>query len=484
MNVLQRLYKALFFDTVEKSLGVVIPDNSVMFSHMDLWLKHMMGRAPYLFDQNKTRKAAMRSMSLPSVVTREFAKLCLLEYETLVLGGSSRATWLQEQHDKLLLPMLKQVLQWALGLGNVVLKPRFKDGRLFLGYVIYPNFIPVKWDDERLTGVVFKTELTRGKKIYTLFEHMDFADGILSVNYASFARESDVATDDVGVPIPLTDIPEWSDLTNYEIVTSRPWFVHWRTPALNNVDPNSPLGVSVMTNSEDTIRNADEGFSALRWEIQAGRVRTMLPRTMFTRAEDGKIIIPDPEDRYYMAYEGGPMGEGRPEQFAPALRVQELTEAVKFNLRVLESQLSFSEGTLSLTDVRRGMVTATQVTADKKDTFEALTYLNDNMVKPGIAEILNVFSEIADVLGVPMSGGGAFEISTEMNTQASVDPAVRFNQAMELYQMRLIPARLPIQYSQLQVTEDEAAKLYAEARAEMKADLSQAVEDDAGAGVY
>ena len=483
MNVFQRLYKALFFDTVEKALGVVIPDNAIMFSHMDLWLRYMTGRAPYLFDQNKTRKTMMRTMNLPAVVSREFAKLCLLEYETLVLGGSSRATWLQEQHDTLLKPVLKQILQWSLGVGNVILKPRFEPtGRLYLGYVIYPNFIPLKWDNDKLTAVVFKTELIRGKKIYTLFEYMKFENNLLSVSYASFVRDSDVITDDVGIPVPLTDISEWSKLTNCEIVTKMPWFVHLRTPVLNNVDPNSPLGVSVMANSEDTIRSADEGFSALRWEIQAGRVRTMLPRSMFTRDKKGNLVIPDPEDRYYMTFEGGPIEGGKPEQFAPSLRVQQLTDAIKFDLRVLESQLSFSEGTLSLSDAQRGrgVVTATQVIADKKDTFEAVTYINDNMVKPGIAEILEVFSEMADVLGIPMSGSGTYEISTEMNTQASVDPNVRFAQAMEMYQMRMIPARLAIQYSQLQVTEEEAKKLFAEAGAETR----PAEDGNADAGVY
>jgi A118 family predicted phage portal protein len=171
-----------------------------------------------------------------------------------------------------------------------------------------------------------------------------------------------------------------------------------------------------------------------------------------------------------MRYASGPMGVNAPPepyQFTPELRVTQLTEAIKFHLQVLESQLSFSAGTLSLVDVRRGggTVTATQVMADKKDTFEAVTYINDYMVKPGIAAVLQVFSEMADVLGIPNSGSGVWEVSTEMNTQASVDPTVRFNQAVELYQMGLIPGWLPVQYSQLQVTEEEAQDMIAEARA-------------------
>lgn len=465
-SVRKWVYNIISYKNIESALDLELPDNSLMEQHMQKWLDYLLNEAPYLYDKNRKRK--MKTMSIPSVVSKEYAKLCLLEYEGLVIGEETRAKWLQEQHDRLIKPQIKNIVQWSLALGNGILKPRMEKGKLQLDFVTYPNFIPMSWNNEGLNGVIIKNSLTKGKRIYTLLEVMEYKDGIFAVKYYTFVKETRYSTDDLGVPVSILEIPEWAGLIDYEYATDTPWFYHMKTPALNNLDPNSPLGVSILTNSTDVIRSIDENYSALQWEMIAGKVRTMIPKSMFSRDEDGNPIVPDPEDDYYMITESAPLpGEGdKPYQFAPPLRNENYIETIKFNLRMLESHLSFSEGTFSTEEARPGQMTATQIMADKQETYNAVMDTNDNMVKPAIRKIIDIFNDMADKLNIPDSGTGKYETSVEMNMNATIDQTVRFEQALELAGQGKLPWKYVLMYSQMQFTEKEINKILQEAEQE------------------
>lgn len=475
------VYKIISYKDIASAIGLDLPDNTVMDDHMQKWLLFMTGEAPYLY--NKKRERKMKTLNLPMMVSNEYARMCLLEYETEIFGKSegkkssvgknkdekstnSRSEWLQTMHDTLIYPQISHALQWALALGNVVFKPRYVKGKLQLGYVAYPNFIPVAWNDEGLTEVIFKTDITRGRHKYTLLEHCAYSNRVYSVKHYSFKGEiSSTPGSDIGVPIPLEETPDWAGLKDFETAASFPWFVHIRTPKLNTVDPGSPLGVSVFAASADTIQAADEAYSALAWEMQAGKVRTMLPKDMFTRDKEGNIVNPDPEDNYYMLADTlSANGEHKPYQFAPTLRDESITRTIKHHMTMLEKQLAFSEGTFSEDNSKSRGVTATQIISDKIETLNTVTEVDDMVVKPAVKRLTDIFNEMADVLHIAAAGTGGYDISVEVNRTANIDPSERFNQAIELYHNSLLPGYYPLLYSSLQVTEEEAKELVAEAQ--------------------
>lgn len=454
------------FERLDILLGIDIPNNDLMNNHMDKWLNFILGEAPYLYGKN--RKNKMKSVQMAALIIREYAKISLIEYETTITGQNTvKATWLQYIHDSLIKPLIKPSLQWALGLGNVIYKPKYRNGQLKLEYVTYPNFVPVQWTDGELTSVIFITTLTRGENVYTLAELMEYENNIFSIENYSFKRKD--TQQGIGSPVELGEVPEWANLENFSVdQVTQPWFILMKTPQLNTADPNSPLGVSVLINTADSIEMLDETYSALRWEVLASRNRTGLPKSMFSSAQDstGKRIPinPDPEDTYFMMTEADPLGGDKPYQFAPPIREVSHINIIKFHLETIETQLSFSKGTLSADEVN-GLVTATQVLAGKIETANTVSEVTDNMLKPTIKRIISVCSEMADRLRIPLTTPNAdeFDVSVEINKSANVDPNIQFEQAMELYQNSLLPRHYPVLYSQIGVTEEEAIKLAGEA---------------------
>lgn len=218
------VFNIIAYKDISSALGIVLPDNSIMEQHMAFWLDCMTGNAPYLFDSKRVKQ--LHTLNLPATVSNEYAKMCLLEYETQITGNT-RAKWLQEQHDELIKPIFNHALQWTLALGNVIFKPRLVNGRLRLDYTTYPNFVPVGWDENGLTEIIFRTDVTRGAFRYTLLEHMGYREGVFSIRNYSFKGDAN-SRDAIGVPVTLEDTPDWGGLEDFEVKTEMPWFVHMK----------------------------------------------------------------------------------------------------------------------------------------------------------------------------------------------------------------------------------------------------------------
>ena len=150
----------------------------------------------------------------------------------------------------------------------------------------------------------------------------------------------------------------------YENV-QRPLFAIFQTPDSNNIDPTSPLGVSVFADAVDFIRDADEHWERILWELESSERAIDATEDLF-RYKDGKPVLPKGRERMFRSYEKTD-GQSFINTFSPEVRDTAYFHAFNQILRRIENAVGLSYGTLSeVSDVEK---TAEEVRSSKQRSF-------------------------------------------------------------------------------------------------------------------
>ena len=124
------------------------------------------------------------------------------------------------------------------------------------------QFIPIAWDNAKVTEGVFVSRIAKGGYYYTRLEWHKW-NGLTYVITNELYRSEiqkgknpDETQDILGVRYPLSEIyPYLEEVT--EVPVEESLFTYWRTPIANNLDDNSPLGMSIYGNSLETLHALD-----------------------------------------------------------------------------------------------------------------------------------------------------------------------------------------------------------------------------------
>ena len=102
---------------------------------------------------------------------------------------------------------------------------------------------------------------------------------------------------DLGIEIPLTDVPEWASLQPKTIIdgVDRLLFAYFKMPDANTIDTYSPLGVSGYSRVVNLIKDADYQYSRLLWEFEGGELAVDVDRDALKIVdENGRDITQRP----------------------------------------------------------------------------------------------------------------------------------------------------------------------------------------------
>ncbi|TKI80411.1 phage portal protein, partial [Bacillus wiedmannii] len=136
----------------------------------------------------------------------------------------------------------QRYLEYMLSLGGMVIKVYYNEG-IKLSFVTADCFVPVSWDNNKVTEGVFINESTKAGKYYTLLEwHLieRTSEGPQHVikNELYVSRNKG----ELGVRTGLKELYEdLEDEVRIENL-SRPTFVYFKPNTANNLDLYSPLG--------------------------------------------------------------------------------------------------------------------------------------------------------------------------------------------------------------------------------------------------
>ena len=312
--------------------------------------------------------------------------------EGLALGGSALKVWAESRHDEN---------------GNEIPDTR----KLMIGYCMADQFIPISWDNAKVTEGVFVSRIARGGYYYTRLEWHRW-NGLTYVITNELYRseiqkgKTPAETQDIlGVRYPLSEIYPYLD-EETEVPVEESLFSYWRTPIANNLDDNSPLGMSIYGNALETLHALDICYDSFVREFRLGKKRIIVPASAVRTVVDpitGKLCrYFDANDETYEALASDTPDDLKITDNSVALRVEEHVSAINAFLSILCLQTGFSAGTFTF-DQHTGLKTATEVVSENSKTYKTIKTIQ-NQLRPAIEHLVKNIIDVGILYGMDHDG--------------------------------------------------------------------------------
>ena len=385
--------------------------------------------------------------------------------EGLALGGGAIKTWAEIDTD---------------GEGEQIPDST----RMVIGYAMADQFIPLAWDNAKVTEGVFISRIAKDGWYYTRLEWHRWNGKTYTVTNELFRSEitkgetSAESQDILGVRYPLEEI--YPNLEPYtEIAVKESLFCYWRTPIANNVDDNSPLGVSVYANALETLHALDICYDSFVREFQLGKKRIIVPASavrMVVNPETGETVrYFDETDEVYQALQSDSPNDLKITDNSVSLRVEEHIAAINAFLSILCMQVGFSAGTFTF-DQHEGLKTATEVVSENSKTYKTIKTIQKQL-RPAIKQLVRNIIDVAVLYGI---GNVAelikpgYEINVTFDDGVTQDRQTNINEGVMLVGAGIISKKRFLTDSKygIGMTNEEAEKELAQVRAETPASVN------------
>ena len=348
--------------------------------------------------------------------------------EGLALGGSALKVWCESKHDEN---------------GNEIPETR----KLMIGYAMADQFIPTSWDNAKVTEGVFVSRIAKGGYYYTRLEWHKW-NGLTYVITNELYRSEiqkganpEETQDILGVRYPLSEIyPYLEEETVIPVEESL--FTYWRTPIANNLDDNSPLGMSIYGNAMETLHALDICYDSFVREFRLGKKRIIVPARAVRSVVDpktGKLCrYFDASDETYEALASDTPDDLKVTDNSVSLRVEEHVSAINAFLSILCMQVGFSAGTFSF-DEHTGLKTATEVVSENSKTYKTIKTVQ-NQIRPAIEHLIRniidvaILYEMTDDNGTPIEtlAAGGYNVNITFDDGVTQDRQTNINEGVML----------------------------------------------------
>ena len=320
--------------------------------------------------------------------------------------------------------------------------------KIKIGWCMADQFVPTAWDNAEISEGVFITRKAKGGYYYTLLEWHEW-DGltyyITNELYRSEIRKNGATEnqDILGIRVPLAEMYPLLDDGPIEINgLEYSLFSYFRTPTANNIDDNSPLGVSIYGNAMETLHALDICFDSFVREFRLGKKRIIVPARMVK-----SVIDPvsgtlrryfDATDETYEALSTDDPDSLKIQDNSVELRVEEHVAAMNAFLNIFCLQVGLSAGTFSF-DVKGGLKTATEVISETSKTYKTVKNFQ-NMVRPAIIRLIdNIIAvgalydmKTADGLSIAELKDRGYSVNVSMDDGITQDRQTNINEGITL----------------------------------------------------
>ena len=345
----------------------------------------------------------LATLNMPKVVSQELANLIFNERASIAISANESVSEFVENVFKRngFNGNFQQYLEFMFAQGGMAIKPYVNGDRIDLSYSTAETFIPISWNNDKITEAVFPSYMKKDNKYYTLLEwHLFNDDGRYTIRNELYVSSD---KNKIGIKTRLSEL--YPDLTEEVIFSERvkePLFVYFKPNTANNIDTQSPLGISIYANSYDTLKLIDTIYDSFLREYKLGRKRILISQSAVNTVIDRTTGKPkrffNAMDETYEAIGGGMSDETLIKEVDSTLRIQEHVEGLNAALDTLSLQIGFSPGTFSFTS-NGGLKTATEVVSENSKTFRTKKG-HENLIEQRITELVNSIALLADEVGL------------------------------------------------------------------------------------
>ena len=438
---------------LEEAFNTQIVLSSKMEEACNLWAKMYANDPPWKDVEN-----GRLTLNLPKAICTEFARLATFESDISVTGDSPRAEYLDEQFQRFV-RKLRTYVEKAGSTAGIVFKPYISGDGIRVAAVRAVNFYPTEFDgDGEIKGGIFMDFRYAGEFRYTRLEWHHFDGEQYVIQNKAYKVNVSTVDDDNGMLLgrrcSLSEVPDWAGieeetrLNNVDSVL----FAYLKMPMANNIEDDSPLGVSLFSSAVADIREADEQFSRIVYEYKAKEVMVFATQDAMDKDRDGRPIIPSGMDRLLriLKYEDS---NDFYQVFSPDYRDASLFNGLNRILRNVELQCGLAYGTFS--DVQDVEKTATEVINSKQRSYSTVSDLQTN-IREALEKLLYAMDTLCTLYN--LAPAGDCELSCTFGDGVMEDVGTEFTRRLTMVQAGLLRPELFLSWY-FGRTEEDAMKM-------------------------
>ncbi len=319
-----------------------------------------------VFNGVVTKEEERYKLGMAKKVCEDWANLLLNEKVAIKAGNYGKR--LQEVLDNNnFLVRANQLIEMAFALGTGAIVEYLDGEEVMIDYIRADMIYPLSWDNGDITECAFgSVRVIDGKEVLYLQIHRlgkadneEDSEHYYIENKYIDRKESKELDPPEGV-IPL--VPTGYDKPLFQIITPN---------ICNNIDLDSPLGVSVFANAIDQLKGCDLVYDSYMNEFVLGRKRILVPISFAKiQMEKDGVAAPafDASDTVYYQMPGDRDSNLKLTEVDMSIRANEHELAVQRSLDVLALKTGLGTGRYQFDS--SGVKTATEVISDKSDLYQ------------------------------------------------------------------------------------------------------------------
>lgn len=388
---------------IGKVFGVELISSSEMNNALQRWDNISTGKPPW-----KNSGDEIDTINMAKHISDYRAKLTVLDIG-IAISGSARADFLQTLADDLLKRLPDRIAE-ADRLGGIIIK---WNGATW-DFVLPGNFgITAKDDNGEIVGAIFASHTSEGNDHFTRLEYHRFEGAgengkLYKITNKAFKNQiSGEGKVNLGKPVPLQSVSAWAHMAEEVSIAKleKPLFAYYRIPGANTIDSGSPLGLSVFANAIPELKAIDIAVSRKNTEVEDSKHITFVGQTIVQNAANRGVELPRFVKGLGMGISDGETSAIH--EHVPTLLTDQRIKDINFNLSLAGVKCGFSEGVFVM-DGQTGMITATQVESDDRDTIQTIKSDRDAL-RDALTQAFYGADAIATLYG--MAPLGEYEIN-------------------------------------------------------------------------
>ena len=317
--------------------------------------------------------------------------------------------------------------------------------KIKIGYAMADQFVPISWDNACVHEAVFISRVAKKGWYYTRLEWHTWDGMTYTIRNELYRSEMQKGAngdsqDILGIRVPLAEMYPYLDEETI-VPVGESLFCYWRTPVANNLDDNSPLGMSVYGNALETLHALDICYDSFVREFRLGKKRIIVPARAVRTVVDPETGLArryfDPGDETYEALASDDPNDLKITDNSVELRVEEHVAAINAFLSILCLQLGFSAGTFTF-DQHDGVKTATEVISENSKTYKTIKTMQ-NQIAPAIEHLVRNIVDVATLYGMEFEGqsverlaAGGYHVQVTFDDGVTQDRQTNINEGVML----------------------------------------------------
>lgn len=360
--------------TIESIIKEVTGKDVIALNDLtDLWLQYYKGDVDKFhhyqeYNGNNNIQRVRKTLNMPKKVCEDWANLLLNEKTDVVV---------EDKQQDALWDLLNKVNFWtkgnegvektfALGTGAFV-ENVDADGNARLQFVTRNKIYLITFDQDKIVECAFVNVNSKTTTIQIHIKGTLFEDKVLldkNGNYIIITMIYEKKTNDTS-----EDIGELINKSVFDTGSNLAWFQMYKPNIANNLDINSPMGISIYANALDVLKGVDLAYDGFCEEMRLGRSRIFVNKNLIRYDENGQTKTFDNNESGF--YYGGAEEGAKPFEFySPTLRTESYFNGINNALNLLSSKVGFGENHYRFD--KGGVTTATQVISENSEMFRSL----------------------------------------------------------------------------------------------------------------